>query len=121
MATVAIGRGDVVYVNLEGAVGAEKKKTRPCLVVQNDVGNRMSPMTIIAPITDANQDKQLPVQVAVAAAELGAGGKDSVVECGQIRTIDRNGRIDESRGVVAHLSRETMSKVDAALRVSFGL
>lgn len=121
MAAIEFRRGDVVVVNLASAVGVEMQKVRPGVVVQNDVGNRMSPLTIVAPLTDISQSKGLPVQVDVLGSELGAGGKDSVIECGHLRTIDRDHRIDSSRGVIARLSAATMNRVDRALRVSLGL
>lgn len=121
MPKTAIRRGDVVYVDLRGAVGVEKQKSRPCVVVQNDGGNRASPLTIVAPITDYDQHKGYPQQVVVEAAELGMGAKRSVIECGHLRSIDRDERIDEARGVIAHLSDRTMTEVDRALRSSLGL
>ncbi len=93
MATLTITRGDIVYADLRGAEGAEKRGVRPCLIVQNDVGNKHSPLTIVAPITDRRQLKQLPVQVPVDASDLGPWAKDSVVECGHLRTLDREARI----------------------------
>ncbi len=111
-------RGDVVVVDLDGATGGEKKgKDRACVVVQNDVGNAHSPLTIIVPLIDAKQDKSLPVQVPITAEERGNNGKDSVVECGHVRTIDKN-RISH---VVSHLSPEVMSRIDKALKISLGL
>lgn len=121
MPAVPIRRGDVVYVDLAGAIGVEKQKTRPCVVVQNDGGNKASPMTIVAPITDEDQFKGYPQQVIVEATELGPGGKRSVIECGHLRTIDRDRRIDQTRGVTAQLSAGTMAKVDNALRSSLAL
>lgn len=78
-------------------------------------------MTIVAPITDEDQFKRYPVQVIVEATELGPDGKRSVIECGQLRTIDRDRRIDRTRGVTARLSAATMEKVDNALRSSLAL
>lgn len=118
MLTIPIRRGDVVYVDLRGAEGTEKQGARPCVVVQNDVGNKFSPLAIVVPITDQRQDKQLPVQVLVSATALGAWAKDSVIECGHLRTIDRGARITR---VVGHLDAAAMAKVDDALRVSLGL
>src|SRR5438874_885318 len=80
-------RGDVVYVDLSGSIGGEKQNSRPCVVVQNNKGNEVSPLTIVVPITDVQQYKRLPVQVQVCAQNLGHGGKDSVIECGHVRTI----------------------------------
>ena len=122
--TIDILRGDIIDVDLSGAVGVEKQNDakagiRPCLVVQNDKGNEESPMTIVAPITDARQGKMLPVQVEVSAGELGfAGAKDSVIECGHIRTIDGDARVKSHRG---KLHAAAMARVDTALAKSLGL
>jgi mRNA interferase MazF len=121
MAKLAIRRGDVVLVDLVGAIGVEKRKVRPCVVVQNDGGNAGSPMTIVAPLTDVGAYKGYPMQVVVDARELGPGGKESVVECGHLRAIDRDYRIEYDQGVLAHLADDTMRKVDAALMASLGL
>jgi mRNA interferase MazF len=113
-----IKRGDIVVVDLQGALGGEKKgNNRPCVVVQNDIGNEKSPMTIVAPLTDVDQYKKLPVQVLISAEESGENGKESVVECGHIRTIDKS-RIS---AVVARLPNEAMSRVDKALKISLSL
>lgn len=114
-------RGDVVYVDLSGATGNEKQGRRPCVVVGNDGGNRVSPLTIVAPITDSGQHRGYPVQVFVSAADLGPGAKDSVIECGHLRDIDRDIRIDHEVGVWCHLDDEIMERVDEALRASLGL
>ncbi len=121
---IPLRRGDIVDVNLAGALGGEKQNDatsggRPCVVVQNQTGNDHSPLTIIAPLTDTAQFKHLPVQVLVTAAELGfKGSKDSVVECGHVRTIDRDTRI---RSHLGSIQPEALARIDAALRVSLGL
>jgi mRNA interferase MazF len=120
MAKVKLLRGDVALVDLRGAVGAEKQKKRPCLVVQNSGGNSGSPLTIVAPITGVSGYEGYPQHVRVEGSELGAGGKDPVPECGHIRTIDRDERIDASKAVLAHLTAATMATVDSALKASLG-
>ena len=121
---IEVKRGDIVDVDLSGAVGVEKMNDvrsggRACVIVQNDVGNRHSPMTIIVPLTDARQGKLLPVQVPVSAAELGfPGSKDSIVECGHVRTIDGDTRV---RAKLGQLDQQAMTRVDRALAISVGL
>ena len=54
MVNVDVKRGDIFYANLdeiEDAVGSEQTGRRPVLVIQNDVGNRNSPTTIVAILT----------------------------------------------------------------------
>lgn len=112
-----IRRGTVIEVKLDPAVGSEASKKRPCVVLQNDVGNRTSPLTIVAAIIGAEH------VAAVTAVDVlvptGEGGllKDSVVKCNHIRSIDGT-RIGRSFG---RLRADTMRRVDAALRVSLDL
>lgn len=93
------------------------------MIVQNDGGNRGgSPLTIIAPLTDSeHQGKRYAQQVLIPADKLGEGAKDSLVECGHLREIDREARIDEERGIWCHLADDVMAQVDAALRASLSL
>src|ERR1039458_4516154 len=46
-------RGDILDITLDPTVGHEIKKTRPCLVVQNDIGNRFSARTVVVPLEGA--------------------------------------------------------------------
>lgn len=110
-------RGSVLEVNLDPSIGSEAKKTRPCVVIQNDIGNRYSPITIIAAITGAeNVPRRYPVDVPVPRGEGGLS-KDSVVQCNQLRSVD------EARFVrtLGRLSPSTMEKIDKALRTSLSL
>jgi mRNA interferase MazF len=110
-------RGAVIEVNLDPAIGSEPKKTRPCVVIQNDIGNKYSPTSIVAVITGAeNVPRHYPVDVPVPKGEGGLA-KDSVVQCNQIRSVD------ESRFLrtLGHLKTQTMKKVDEALKISLAL
>ena len=121
---IPIRRGDVTDVDLKIALGAEKKNGkkagfRPCLVVQNDGGNKVSDRTIIVPLTDVVQFKELPVQVLVPAEHLNfAWSKHSVAECGHVRAIDGDARIKRRRG---RASDQVMVQVDEALHASLDL
>ena len=112
-----VHRGDVIEINLDPTVGSEANKGRPCVVIQNDVGNKYSPVIIVAVITGAeNVPKRYPVDIPV---QRGEGGlvKDSVVQCSQIRSVDE-ARILATLG---KLEPSTMRQVDVALRISLGL
>jgi mRNA interferase MazF len=110
-------RGTVLEVNLDPIIGSEANKIRPCVVIQNDIGNRHSPITIVAAITGAeNVSRSYPIDVPVSKGEGGLS-KDSLVQCNQIRSVD------EKRFVrtLGRLSAQTMEKVDRALRISLSL
>ena len=57
-------RGDIVLVDFEPVKGSEQRGIRPSLIIQNDIGNEHSPLTIIAPIT-SNIENIYPVNVTV--------------------------------------------------------
>ena len=42
--SVTLRRGEVFLVNFDPTVGAEIRKTRPALILQNDIANRHSPL-----------------------------------------------------------------------------
>jgi mRNA interferase MazF len=109
-------RGEVYRVSFDPTVGAEITKTRPALVVQNDVGNRHSPITIVAAITSRFDDRLYPTEVALIPPEGGLR-EPSVVLLNQIRSVDKR-RLTAKLG---RLSKESMERVDRALLVSLGL
>lgn len=109
-------RGDVWVANLDPVIGSEQGKTRPVVIIQNDVANRYSPVVIVAAITTAVGSKEYPTEVRVSAPEGGLR-QDSVILLNQIRTIDKR-RLIERWG---ELMPQTMKKVDGALKISLGL
>ena len=46
-----VKRGEIFIVNLEPIKGREHGGIRPCLIIQNNISNVYSPVTIIAAIT----------------------------------------------------------------------
>jgi mRNA interferase MazF len=109
-------RGEIYLVNFDPTIGAEIKKTRPALIVQNDTSNRHSPITIVAAITSKFDDELYPTEVFIE-APVGGLTADSVVLLNQIRSIDRK-RLVKRLGAV---KPETMDEVDQALRISLSL
>ncbi len=112
---VEIRRGDVVIVRLDPAEGHEMKKTRPAVVVQNDVGNNNASTTIVAPATGTYRG--YPFEVLVEAAES-PFENDSSIRLDQIRVVSIEKRI---HSVLGSLDTETMETVDEALKLSLGL
>ena len=114
---IEIRRGDVVDINFEPSRGHEIGKTRPAVVIQNDIGNQFSPLIIVAPIRGAEHLKRMfPVLVLVPKNEGGLD-KESMVQCDQIKSFDKS-RIVKKRGT---LSPDTMRKVNDALKNSLAL
>ena len=111
-----IRRGDIFYADLRPVVGSEQGGVRPVLIIQNDVGNRHSPTVICAAITSQMNKAKLPTHIELTGRNVGLT-KDSVVLLEQIRTIDKR-RLKEHMG---RLDDTSMTRVDEALQISFGL
>ena len=111
-----IKRGDIYYADLSPVVGSEQGGVRPVLIVQNDTGNRHSPTVIAAAITSQVGNARLPTHIELSAQSVGLS-RDSVILLEQIRTIDKS-RLKEKMG---RLDENTMTRVDNAIAVSFGL
>jgi mRNA interferase MazF len=109
-------RGEVYLAGFDPTLGAEIKKTRPALIVQNDISNKHSPITIVAAITSTFDDELYPTEVLIEAPEGGLT-TDSVVLANQIRSIDRK-RLVKRLGT---LKPETIARVDQALKIGLNL
>lgn len=105
-----IKRGQVYYCDLSPVVGSEQGGLRPCLIISNDIGNKHSPVVIVAPLTTKTNKFHLPTQV------LTQDGK-SMIALEQIRTIDKR-RITTLYTTIA---QETMMQVDRAIKISLGV
>ena len=109
-------RGEVYLVNFDPVIGSEIRKTRPALILQNDVANRHSPVTIVAAISSQFEEPLYPTEVLLRAGEGGAT-KNSVVLLNQIRTIDKR-RIVRRLGAIR---ADIMSRVERAIQISLGI
>lgn len=109
-------RGQVYLISFDPTIGSEIKKTRPALVLQNDIANRYSPITIVAAITSKVGGKLYPTEVLILGGEGGLTS-DSIILLNLIRSIDRK-RLIKLLGTVKD---ETMQQVERALQVSLGL
>ena len=111
-----VKRGDIFYADLSPVIGSEQGGIRPVLIVQNNIGNKYSPTVIAAAITSQHTKTSLPTHIRVNADSCGLS-KDSIVLLEQVRTIDKQ-RLKERMG---SLDNGSMTRVDQALSVSFGL
>ena len=102
-------RGDVFLVSLDPVVESEVGKTRPVVVIQNDLANRSSQTVTIVPIS-SSMERVFPFQVRIPAGEGGLT-RESKVLCEQIRTVSRQRLVQR----LGHLSGERLSEIRTAL------
>mgnify|MGYP001563876852 CR=1 FL=1 len=110
-----VKRGDIWLVNLDPTIGHEIKKSRPAVIIQNDLGNKYSPITIVAPITSQNIENVYPIEVLLQRS-FGLE-KNSKVLLNQIRAIDKRRLIKK----LGRVDNETMGKIDTSIKISLGL
>lgn len=109
-----VRRGEVYYCDLSPVIGSEQGGLRPCLIIQNDVGNIHSPTTIVAPLT--SQFKTLITHINVSKEQSGlSGNSQALLE--HIRTVDKR-RLLEYKG---KLPDEVMTAINRAIKISLGV
>lgn len=109
-------RGEIYLVEFDPTVGHEIRKTRPAVIIQNDVSNRHSAITIVAALTSRYANPPYPREVAVEPSQSGLL-KPSAVLLNQIRSVDRERLIRR----LGRLDRSSMERVDYAIKISLGL
>ncbi len=81
-------RGDIYWINLDPTVGAEIKKTRPCVIISPDGANRGGPLIIVAPITKAEGKKLYFHEIFLPKGTANLPF-DSKIKAFQLRCIDK--------------------------------
>ena len=109
-------RGEIYLVNFDPTIGAEIKKTRPALILQNNIANRFSPVTIVVAITSYTEGSLYPTEVFIEPGEGGLG-RDSVILLNQIRTVDKERLVRK----LGSISDAKMEQVNRAVEISLGL
>jgi len=123
-----VKRGEIYWVEFDPVKGSEQGGLRPALIVQNDIGNRFSPTTVVAAITPTIPPEAFPFIVVVEPEESGLPFR-SAVNCAQVATIQQSGaanRLRPARGSsalkpIGKLNAEKMRAVGDALAFNFGL
>jgi len=82
-------RGEIRWVSLDPTIGAEARKTRSCLVVQNNIGNRYSLLTVIIPFLPGS--KAAPYTVNVKATTANCLDKGRYLELGKFERLITGG------------------------------
>ena len=110
-----IKRGDVFLVNFDPTIGSETKKTRPAVVVSNDINNRHSPIISISPIT-SNVRRIYSFEVEVPEGDGGLSLQSKIM-VNQTRAVDK-ARLVKKLG---SLPPAVMQAVEDALIIHYGL
>lgn len=125
---MTVRRGEIYWVEFDPVKGSEQGGLRPALVVQNDVGNRYSPTTVVAAITRTLPPRPYPFVVVVEPEASGLPER-SAVNCLQMATIQQTGpasrlrppRGESAVGPIGRLPADTMAEIESALKFNLAL
>ncbi len=111
-----VKRGEIYLANLNDAYGSEQTRVRPVLVIQNNLGNKHSPTTIVACLTSkVNSKANLPTHYLI------RYNKDlkyqSIVMLEQIKIIDKSRLIKK----ITKLDKRQMARIDYQIKTSLAL
>lgn len=96
-------QGEIWLINLDPTVGAEIKKTRPAIIVNDDTLGKL-PLRIIVPITDWKERYEIaPWIIKILPDLINSLTKDSCADCFQVRSVSQErfvrkiGKVSETR------------------------
>jgi mRNA interferase MazF len=107
-------RGEIRWVSLDPTVGAEIRKTRSCLVIQNDVMNQYGQLTVVLPFRPGH--KQAPYVVNVTATAENGLDQNRFIDVAQVRSVDGQRVL----GLQGRLEDHYWAQIQTALDIVFG-
>ena len=109
-------QNEIWLVNLDPTIGAEIRKTRPCVIVSNDAVGVL-PLKVIAPVTDLKERyRAVPWMVVVEPDSENNLSKPSVVDLFQVRSVSEDRLIRKT----GKISEQLQLAMNNALKVVFG-
>lgn len=103
-------RGEIWWVNFDPSIGSEIKKTRPAIIISNDLSNNALEVIQVIPLT-SNIKKLFPNEAFIQTKE-----KSARALAHQITTISKK-RINNKMGAI---SKEEMKALENAIKLQLG-
>jgi len=106
-------RGDIVWAELNPAVGKEQAGKRPVVILSHDVFNERSGTVIAVAVTSQEPRAGFPLTLEITSAKL---PKRSWAKIAQIRTLS----VDRLDGKIGHMSPEEVTRIIEGLNEIIG-
>jgi mRNA interferase MazF len=95
-------QGNIWLINLDPTIGAEIKKTRPAIIVNDNLMGKL-PLKIIVPLTDWKEKYKIaPWMIKIEANSKNGLTKDSSADCFQIRSISERRFVKKIGKISSH-------------------
>ena len=106
-----MNRGEIWWVSFAGGSGGEIRKTRPAIIVSNDVANLHANRVQVVPLS-SKTEKLFPCE-----AKVLVNGQESKAMADQVTTVAK----ERCAGRIGVLSTAEMHRVNMAIRIQLGL
>jgi mRNA interferase MazF len=110
-----IKRGQIWLVDLPEVGGSIQSKTRPCVVISNNLANRHSPVVHICPITSSKTKSKLPTH-----SEIGRESgllEESIALVEQSMLVNK----DVFKVCIGHCNENIINGINRCLAIQFDL
>lgn len=109
--------GEIWLVNLDPTIGAEIKKTRPAVIVSNDLLGKL-PLKIIVPITNWDEKfDQADWHVHILPSTANGLSKESSADTFQVRSISEVHLIKK----LGKLDNSVLNRIQEGLKISLNM
>ena len=111
-----IRRNEIYLANLGHTVGSEERGKRPVLIIQNNLGNRYSPTTIVIPITKrVEKGYHIPTHIKI--KPFGKMKYEATIMAELIKIVDKRRLIS----FMDKLPKKYINLVNNALKIAIDL
>jgi mRNA interferase MazF len=98
-------QGEIWLINLDPTVGAEIKKTRPAVIVNDDSLGKL-PLKVIVPITDWKDNFEIAIwMIKIVPNSKNGLTKDSSADCFQVRSVSQE-RFVKKIGIISEKEKD---------------
>ncbi len=110
-------QGEIWLVNLDPTIGAEIRKTRPCVILNDDAIGGL-PLKVIAPLTDLKtRYRDVPWMLCLEPDSSNGLAKPSAIDLFQVRCLSE-ARLVHKTGAI---TTKELALVQKALKLVFGI
>lgn len=106
-----IKRGDIYWVKLDPIKGSEIGKTRPAVVISNNINNELADTVTIVPIT-SSVGKVYPFEVLIRKGTANLAD-DSKAKANQIRTVDKS----RLKNLIGTIPSPILEDIEKAIKI----
>lgn len=108
-------RGEIWLADFDPSVGTEIQKTRPALIISNDIANEKSSKVCVVPFK--SNVKKLGMAVIVEPDNINNLQKQSLIRVPEINTFDKR----RLKSKIGQVSLEILEQVEEKLKIHLGL